>query len=235
MNKDKSRKLPDPDKYASCPNSGEILSFYQGVFDSVFIMLHPFYKPTKIDIDTYCERNQLTKHDEVALCEIVSWEEISKKSGLNSIAKIDIALRSSIGGLNSHFENSDLVKGLGSFIDEEEILPPDEGCLSPFLENRLFECINKIGYNWLWVGDEFCTKRSLHHIEDLINNDLTEYGGMTFTPDKQILITTHWDSHFSFLCSKKEIIDHILAIDNFEGFFCDTYTEVYWSLKEEKN
>lgn len=50
------------------------------------------------------------------------------------------------------------------------------------------------------------------------------YSGCVFTPDHSLLVTTHWDSHCSFLCSSKE------KIDTFEGFYCTSKTEVFWSL-----
>jgi hypothetical protein len=49
-----------------------------------------------------------------------------------------------------------------------------------------------------------------------------------FTPDKTILWTTHWDSHFSFVCSSKS---NLAKIGDFEGFFCTPQTEVYWSVR----
>ena len=40
-----------------------------------------------------------------------------------------------------------------------------------------------------------------------------------FTPDKKLLWTTHWDSHFSFLCSSQDNLSAIENTSKLEGFF----------------
>ncbi len=67
-------------------------------------------------------------------------------------------------------------------------------------------------------------------IDYLIANDLLDV--CNYTEDYQLLFATHWDSHCTFLCSSKKIIDQILEIHPFEGFFCTPKTEVYWGLHE---
>jgi hypothetical protein len=52
-----------------------------------------------------------------------------------------------------------------------------------------------------------------------------------FVRDKTVLWTTHWDSHFSFLCSSDSNLNAIPKAYHFEGFFCDRTTEVYWSVR----
>ena len=82
------------------------------------------------------------------------------------------------------------------------------------------------------MADEFGTERKLTWIEDLIEKDLVPSHGCVFTHDHSLLITTHWDSHCSLLCSSKDIIEKILSVYNFEGFYCSPKTEVYWGLYE---
>ena len=86
--------------------------------------------------------------------------------------------------------------------------------------------------DWLWVGDEFGTERKLHWIEDLILEDDIPGHGCVFTHDHQLLISTHWHSHCSFVCSSNAIIEKILSFDPFEGFYCTPNTEVYWGAYE---
>jgi hypothetical protein len=61
-----------------------------------------------------------------------------------------------------------------------------------------------------------------------------EWGGHKawYTNHNEILYATHWDSHFTMLCSDRKTVDSILAKHPFEGFFCDERTEIYWSLQD---
>ena len=100
------------------------------------------------------------------------------------------------------------------------------------LHDKILQSIQSLGYEWVWVGDEFGTERRLYWIEDLKGKDAeatTRLPCNVFTPDKALLYTTHWDSHFSFLCSSKSNLVAMQKEHQFEGFFCTPVTEVYWS------
>jgi hypothetical protein len=68
--------------------------------------------------------------------------------------------------------------------------------------------IQGLGYQWVWVGDEFGTERKLYWIDDLKNQECGPTSGRknVFTPDKRVLWTTHWDSHFSFLVPPRVVL-----------------------------
>ena len=44
-----TRILPPPDVSASCPLDGNILEYYGGTFEAVYVSLNPFIKPISID------------------------------------------------------------------------------------------------------------------------------------------------------------------------------------------
>lgn len=224
------RVLPAPDKFASCPNEGKVLGYYAGQFESVYVLLSPFMRPTSISMDRFCPENWPTKQELIDGTEPVTWQEILSLTGLDTIDEIDVGLRSSIGGLNAKYLNEDLSGVLRQLTEDEKIIHPQEGDLSPLIENRIYDSLKHLGRDWLWVGDEFCSERKLTWIDDLKQGDEIPWHGCVFTPDKSILVTSHWDSHFSFLCSSQSTIEQIINHNDFEGFFCCTDTEVYWSL-----
>ncbi|MDD5195177.1 MAG: DUF2711 family protein [Candidatus Omnitrophica bacterium] len=226
------RVAPEPDKYASCPHDGKILEYYRGQFDSVYILLHPFLRPLSIDFDLSCPEKCPSKHEIIEGCEPVSWRQVLNLTGLSSLSDIDVGLRTSIGALKEESANEKFASCLDKLTEEKGIIHPTEGGLPPLLENRIFNALKKLGYEWLWVGNEWGTERKLHWVDDLIENKEIPCHGCGFTPDYRLLVATHWDSHCSLLCSSKENIDKILEVDNFEGFFCTEKTEIYWSLHE---
>ncbi|MCU4582728.1 DUF2711 domain-containing protein [Acinetobacter gyllenbergii] len=226
-----NRILPTPEKFASCPYDKKILSFYEGQFESVFVIFHPFFMSTKIELECFCPSRWPSKHQFIEGCSTISWSETLLLSGLTTFSDIDIGLRTIINGIKPERSNKYFSEKLTA-LQSQHIILPQEGYLSPFIENKLLNAIKIIGHNWLWVGDEFGTERKLYWVEDLIEKDEIPAHGCVFAHDHSLLITTHWDSHCSFLCSSKETIDKILEIEPFEGFFCTQNTEVYWSLYE---
>ena len=226
------RVLPKPARYASCPYDGRILEYYKGQFDNVFLLLHPFLSPRGINIKRFSQKNWPSNHDIIKGCEAVPWEKILELTNMSELREVDIGLRTSIGGLRKELENEAFAIALEKLTEKKGIIHPSEGEFPPLVENRIYEAIKALGHEWLWVGDEFCTERKLHWIDDLMVKDEVPSHGCLFTHDHSLLVTTYWDSHCSFLCSSTETIEQILDIQKFEGFYCTEKTEVYWGVHE---
>ncbi|MEP7074285.1 MAG: DUF2711 family protein [Acidobacteriota bacterium] len=227
----KGRSLPQPDHFAACPDEGNVLNFYVGQFESVYVLLHPFIRAVSIDKIRFCPETYPSKSEILTTCVPVFWHEIVRIRDFRNINEVDIGLRTGIGGLKAEFADKRLADIIADLEAETNIIEPDSGNVSELLQNRLFEAAQESGHDWLWVADEFGLERSLKWFDDLKGDYNFPPHGNTFTPDKSILITTHWDSHFSFLCSSRETIERILMFAPFEGFFCDEKTEVYWSIR----
>lgn len=78
------------------------------------------------------------------------------------------------------------------------------------------------------------SERKLEHMDDIIQDDgtiLHRERRNLFTHDQKILVTTHWDSHFSMICGDSQTLNRIVESADLEGFFCDEGTEIYWSIK----
>jgi len=228
------RILPQPDVFATAPpEDTSILEHYAGTFEAVYILLHPFIDASEVGTEqfkpgTYPNRQFIAKN-----CRAVSWAEIIERTGLSAIAAVDVGLRTSIHGLKDECSNREYAAKIESLVESSKILSPDEGCFSDLLHDRVLSSIQSLGYEWAWVGDEFGTERKLYWIDDLKNQESGPTVGHcnVFTPDKALLWTAHWDSHFSFLCSSERNLSAIQEAYHFEGFFCDQTTEVYWSVR----
>jgi hypothetical protein len=227
-----TRNLPSPDAYASCPLDGNILEYYAGTFEAVYVCLNPFIKPVSIDIAEFKPGTYPNRATIAASCKGVSWAEVAQFAKLPSLAAVDIGLRSGIRGLKKELENLDFAGVIEALSETHGILTPTEGLFPDLLHDKILHSIQELGYDWLWIGDEFCTERKLRWIDDLKDQDegLTTGRFNVFTPDKQLLWTIHWDSHFSFLCSSREKLLTIQSTSGLEGFFCTPSTEVYWSV-----
>lgn len=221
-----------PEIYASYPYDGKILDYYRGYFESVYVMLHPFYRSKTLNLSELNAENW--PNDEVLRqhCDVVLWQAVLDLTQLENISQIDIGLRTLIGGLKKKFENKNHAAKLENLFSQTGILYPDAtGFISPFLSNAMLRCIQALGYDKLWQVDEFSYQAAvLHDLKELLTTQQTQQ--CNYTEDHQLLFATHWDSHCTFLCASKKIIDQILGIYPFEGFFCTPNTEVYWGLHD---
>lgn len=229
------RISPEPDRFAvSPPGDGPLLSFYRDVFEAVFVLLHPFLRPTGITLERFLGDPDVDRDHICRTCEAVSWAQVQQLGSFSSLAEIDIALRTQIRGLREGFASPILAKQLQSCLDESGLVQPVEGRFSELTHDKVLAFLQEEGHSWVWVGDEFGTERKLHWIDDLKkpDSDATEGRRSVFTPDKSILWTTHWDSHFAFVCGSSRMIDRMVNDKRFEGFRCEQDTPVYWSLHQ---
>lgn len=228
------RLMPSPDIYATCPGNQKVLAYYAGTFDSVYVSLSPFVQPVATPPSVFCAEPYPTRQMLTETCKAVTWREVKDLAGLPSLSAVDIGLRTTILGLNKNFENKEFADRITGLFDTAGIIAPTEGTHSDLLHNLVLGLFQELGHEWVWVGDEFCSERKLHWIEDLKAEEQSTIQGHcnVFSPDKSLLWTVHWDSHFSFICSSQKNLDHIRIADRLEGFFCNADTEVYWSLSK---
>ncbi|WP_226662362.1 DUF2711 family protein [Microbulbifer aggregans] len=106
------RVLPTPEKFASCPYDEKILPFYEGQFEAVYVMLHPFLKPDSLNIERFWPGKWPAKQEIINGCSAISWQDILRLTKLSSLADIDVGLRTSIGGIKKELSNEYTDPGL---------------------------------------------------------------------------------------------------------------------------
>lgn len=151
----KENNVLTPEIYASYPYDGKILEYYQGVFESVYIILHPFYKAVTLELERYNVETWPEKNEFIKGCYPIAWHEILNLSELENVSQIDVALRTMIGGIKQQYENKMWEKQVLDLYKQSEIINPcDDGLISPFLENPLLYALKEIGYDFLLTVDE---------------------------------------------------------------------------------
>lgn len=234
--------MPFPHPYAVCaPDGFPIKAYYKDYYEEVFIFLHPFVQPYSPSLNL--AEAQLTKFELMEQTRNVRWEEVLKLVGMKDYKELDIALRTLFGGLRDQYADEVASRKVVNLKIEAGIYEADAGYLPIELINPLLETIQSEGHDWIWLGDEFGSERKLQYVYDLWQSDKLDKGRFNlfphgterynlFTHDHELLITTHWDSHFSMICSDKKTIEKFRKNCNLEGFYCDDETEIFWSLQD---
>lgn len=212
-----------------------ILDFYKGYYDCVYVILHPFVKNTHPDKINFSLDEWPDKEEYIKYTQKLSWQEFLNLSGIGDLNSLDIALRNRVGGLNKIHTNINDSELLNKVLELNNIMIPCEGSFSDLFENDMLNALIDFGHEWIYIGDEFGFERKIEFIQDIVDNKtITYYPHQTwYTTMNEILFATHWDSHFTFLCSDKQTVKKILEKYPFEGFYCTPNTEVYWSIRSK--
>ena len=91
------RTAPEVERDATCPYEGRVLEYYDGYFESVFVLLHPFIRPESIAISLFTPETYPEKADLLAGCSGVPWRDVLSAVSFKTLSEIDIALAQSCG------------------------------------------------------------------------------------------------------------------------------------------
>lgn len=213
-----------------------ILDYFKGYFDDCFIILHPFYK--KVFADNY---NELANYRlTYPLLQKITWEEILKRTGIKSIAKL--ALTVVYPSCDKHFRS--LVESerneFTPFLNENNILEPfweedkiPEDVIVTFLEHLL-----KHGYTDIRVGHWL--EHSNEPIQTITINDDNKFEcavkfasqNFIFTTDSKFCLKLPYhDLPYTFLLTNKVSATDVATELNFEGFRAEQTTKTYWTIE----
>lgn len=228
--------LPEGHRYAMFGGGDDypIKTYYEGVFETIFIVFHPFLipidEPTAIDRYADMDKNEVEQQFQA-----ITWEEIRQKLGFQDVSRIDQALRTMIGALKPHAEDREGANQIIEYCEREHILPPSEGELSSLLENQVLRVLLEMGEGWIWSGDEFCMERHLIHLRETLAADTWGTQHRTFFGyNHEWLVVPPWDSHFTMFCGSHAWVEQVVERCGLEGFYCDDDTTINWSFSNRK-
>jgi len=259
--------MPEPDPRITEPYDKPFLTWYDGIFESVFIALHPFVRiegiepesaprpvlvidraelPERLTLDSINKVSEQYKHqfsiDLPALQRMeksrgvrVSWEEIRKACGFDTIAQVNRALLTTILALSEKYQNADDAEHLQAFCNANQIFLPTEDIVPPILEKSVCIFLKRIGCEELIVSDDFN-----HHIVSRLRTELdtenpwvlSDALGFRFNKiypsDQSFLVLVPWDNFYTTICGRRSTLVAAKVEELFDGFWCDANTSSDW-------
>ncbi|MEO8245230.1 MAG: DUF2711 family protein [bacterium] len=206
------------------PNDGKILDAYSQHYSNVWVVLSPFLRPQALPFERFVPKTYPTRNEILSGSEPVPWSEVLHTGGFKTLSEIDVALRSYINSVTHPSER--LKDQLETMINEQKLVPPDEGNLAPHNERKFLLRLNELGHSHLLISDEFGDQTNCRAIEELLAVDCIPSHGVISTEDGSILVGSHWDSCCSFLCTQERDDQ----FGELEKFLCSDRTHVYWGL-----
>jgi hypothetical protein len=213
------------------PNySAPLLEAYDGRFESVLILLHPFARVPGT-LAWSATRQYPSDAQILAQGTKQPWSEIASLTGLGSCAHINQALLTSIGSLPDHVADPAASGVLQSFLQSQAIWMPAEGRFEPLLRADVLRAFALARAPELIYVPEF------PHSDPVVTLPITglRNGSVPFpsrgtllAPDHSFLFTVDWDSFFTLFYGPRSLVARVCASLNLEGFFAAPTTEHAW-------
>ena len=215
------------------PYDKPFLSWFEGVYDTVYIALHPFFRldpqivphapaPDELDEDLVRRAGQK-----------ISWQEIAAATGMKGVVQLNRALLSTIGALAPDYQDQSARDDLNAYLEKENVYRPEEGFFPELLEPAFLAAFELASETKIINIDEFGWNQKKASLVDLQTSRkrfdmLHSYAGGFFPPNRRFLITGDWDSFFRLFCGDRDFLEQLVKMESLDGFFCDPKTSHFW-------
>ena len=218
------------DRYIYPPYDAPLVDAYGGLFESVYIILHPFvsvpdhlaWKATK----NYPSDEQILSQG--AKC---PWARVAAQTGLPSCSKLNQALLTSTRSIADEFCDFPAGDALQSFLQSASVWMPGPGRFEPLLQMDILDAFQAAGQEELIFVPEFphVDPMQLLNGSSLRNRkEAFPSRGTLAAPDESFLLTVDWDSFFTLFYGPREFVTEVVRQQNLEGFFATPATEHFW-------
>ncbi len=218
------------DRYIYPPYDAPLAEAYDGRFESVFVILHPFvcvpdnlaWKATK----KYPTDEQILSDG--AKC---SWARIAAQTGLSTCCKMNHALLTATRSIADELCDFPAATALLSYLQSESVWMPVQGRFEPLLQMDFLAAFAAAGQQELIFVPEFphTDPIQLLHVSRLVNRkEAFPARGTLVAPDESFLLTVDWDSFFTLFYGPRAFVTEVARRQNLEGFFATPTTEHSW-------
>lgn len=207
-----------------------LIEAYNGRFESVFILLHPFVRVPQ-SLSWSAARTYPSDADIAACATGCRWSEVASHTGISSCARINHALLTSIGALDTHLADLSGRDKLQAFLQSNPVWMPVEGRFEPLLQPDLLHAFTVAAANELTFIPEFPQSDPIVplRIAELRDGSAPfPTRGTLLAPDASFLFTVEWDSFFTLFYGPRAFIRRIVAERSLEGFFATPNTDHAW-------
>jgi hypothetical protein len=212
------------------PYSIPLVEAYDGLFETVFIVLHPFVRvPNSL---AWSVAHRYPDDAQIAASGAkVPWAEVAAQTGLANCARIHQALLTSIGSLSDHLADPAGRDALKTFLQSQPIWMPVEGRFEPLLRPDFLKVFAEAEAGELIFVPEFPrTDPTVTLPVAALRNGSVPFPvrGTLLAPDHSFLFTVDWDSFFTLFYGSRSFITRVAAAQYIEGFFASPNTEQTW-------
>lgn len=234
---DRTRDLPEANKDRGAP---PMLEWWRGIYDHVFIALHPFCRgPADWRPGDYWRAEDLKQ------AEPVRWAEVASEIGQPAFEPFALAVTFPCFGismdtyvLEAPVPDEDLIRRLKAHIElvEGGLGYPWTDSISPMIEAQLASAYMRLGAHRLTAWSEFKDK-SVEVSSEIVTSLSTEWREFAFRApcalrdnDCQMLVCSEWEDAWSTIALTDAARAVVRPETVFEGFYARQDTPYGWVI-----
>ena len=207
-----------------------LLDAYDGRFESAFVLLHPFVDvPDRL---SWKATKQYPSDEQILdLGQKCTWARVAAATKMETCAKMNQALLTSIGSIAPDLSDFSAANALGEFLKNESVWMPSEGRFEPLLQADFLDAFEAASQRKPVFVPEFPYAEPVTEL-DLARLRSREVPfpqrGSLVARDGRFLLTVDWDSFFTLFYGPRDFVADVVRRQNLEGFFASATTDHFW-------
>jgi Protein of unknown function (DUF2711) len=219
-----------PESFVYPPYDIPLVQAYGGLFESVFVVLHPFVRVPE-SLAWSVTRQYPADAQIAALGTRFPWTQVATETGLASYARVNQALLTSTGSVVDYLADPSGRNALQAFLQSGSVWMPVEGRFEPLLQSDFLKVFSHANAEELLFVPEF------PHTDPAVRLPVAglEDGSVPFPScgtllacDGSFLFTVDWDSFFTLFYGRRDFVAATARALKLEGFFASANTEHAW-------
>jgi hypothetical protein len=218
------------DQFVYPPYGTALTEAYEGRFEAVFVILHPFIRIPE-HLAWTATRRYPADAEIIAHGTRCTWTQVGRETRLNSCARLNQALLTATGSLTGDLADAEGKSALQGFLLSQPIWMPAQGRFEPLLQRDLLQVFSLAGWDHLIHVPEFPEPDSVASLPILdFKENLVAFptGGTLLAPDLSFLFTVDWDSFFTLFYGARRFVEEMARGFNLDGFFANANTDHAW-------
>lgn len=167
--------------------------------------------------------------------EHVSWHSVKTGCGFETLADINLALKTTIMALNKNFKNDNYAQRLQGYCCLQQIFLPGDSSMQPIMEKPMLKLLQRLRPDQVILSDEFnenCVEWNFSNSNLFETWSRVEANGLSlnkiYTKENSILMIVPYDDFYTAICGDHDLLFAAGVEDLFEGFWCDETTRPQW-------
>ena len=211
-------------------NDVELLPWFQPHFETVFVLLHPFFAVSPDVYQQFTLSNAVpTRQEWRTLAKPITWSEMTTRVGFSHRGSLHTTLLQRFGAIRPH--DTEAIHRLEQYLAEHHYLEPTNGTFDELLLDSMLDACALNDQSTVYLAsafDSIAHERSIAVLRSDPDARLGMVEPVLWTIDQTVLFCVHWDSFYTCVAGPRTTLTTWAKRYAWEGFFAEPGMMLFW-------
>ena len=211
-------------------NDVELLKWFQPHFETVFVLLHPFFAVSPDVYQQFTLSSAVpTRQEWRTLAKPITWLELTARVGFSHRGMLHTTLLQSFKTVRP--DNTEAIRHLDQYLAEHHYLEPTNGTFDELLLDSMLDACALNDQSTVYLASAFDQSAHEQSIATIRSDPDVRLGmvqPVLWTVDQTVFFCVHWDSFYTCIAGPRATLTTWAKRYAWEGFFAEPGMMLFW-------